>query len=71
MGSKHPATLVKSIGSRQRDAEDGHDQVDKRQVANEEVCGVVSFLVVPDEKEQEHVPRAGDQDHSRVERDEE
>lgn len=71
VGSKYPATLVKSVGGRQWDAKDAHDQVDKCQIADEEVCGVVSFLLVPDEKEQEEVTGAGDQDHSSVERDEE
>lgn len=71
MGSKHPSTFVKCVGCSQRDAEDAHDQVDQCQVADEEVGGVVSFLVVPDEKEQEEVAGAGDQDHSGVERDEE
>ncbi len=70
MGAKDPSSLVESVECSQRDAEDAHDQVDERQVADEEVSGVVSFLVVPDEKEQEEVARAGDQHHGRVQRDE-
>lgn len=69
--SKYPSTLVKSVGCRQRDTKDAHDQVNKRQIADEEICGAMSFLVVRDEEEQEEVAGAGDQDHSRVERDEE
>lgn len=52
MRTKHPSTQVKSVGCSQRNAEDAHDQVDERQVAYEEVCGAVSFLVAPDEKDQ-------------------
>lgn len=70
VGTKHPATLVKSIRCSHRDAENAHDQVDQCQIADEEVCGVVSFLVVPDKKEQEEVAGAGDQHHDRVERNE-
>lgn len=71
VGSKHPAALVEGVGGRQGDAEDAHDQVDKCQVADEEVGGVVPLLLVPDEEQQEDVPGAGDQNHGGVERDEE
>lgn len=60
--------LVKGIGCSQRDAEDAHDQVNKGQVADEEVGRAVSFLVVPNEEEQQEISGAGDQNHSRVER---
>lgn len=68
---EHPTAPVKGVGGRQRDAEDAHHQVDERQVTDEEVSGVVSLFVVPDEEEEEEVPGAGDQNHDRVERDEE
>lgn len=70
VGAKDPSTLVKGVGGGQRDAEDAHEQVDEGQVADEEVGGVVSLLAVPDEVEEEEVAGAGDQDHGRVERDE-
>lgn len=70
VGSKHPSALIKCIGRGQRDAEDAHHQVDEGQVADEKIGRVVSFLIVPDEEEQEEVARARNQDHSRVERDE-
>lgn len=70
MGAKHPPAPVKGVGRSQRDAEDAHEQVDQGQVADEEVCGVVSFLVVPGEKEQEEVAGAGDRRHRGVEGDE-
>lgn len=69
--SEHPAPPVEGVGRRQRDAEDAHHQVDKRQVADQEVGGVVPLLVVPDEEEEEQVPGAGDQDHGGIEGDEE
>jgi len=70
VGAEHPSAPVKSVGRGQGDAEDAHDQVDQCQVADEEVCGGVSFLVAPDEEEQEKVAGAGDQNHGRVQRDE-